>query len=223
MTKNDFFKTYVNEEFGDYQLNVKPCCFLKEDGVCTIETCKPVSIEQKRIEYEEYLERYDNAYCSLSIQEIDNLYDQEKMFEANLIDSREIRYPLIVTFYRAEEIIYIGINSKKLDKYVSSKNEQLLFDTYSILEIKESDIDGVYAHLRFMLLDSHYKAMPVNNGIYVSFNQIKKRYKYEGRIDLRIIKKIIELYDVQTSVCNDGTVLVYKKEFDDAVKKYLVI
>ena len=43
MTKNDFIKTYVNEEHGDYQLNVKPCCFLKEDGGCAIETCKPNS------------------------------------------------------------------------------------------------------------------------------------------------------------------------------------
>lgn len=41
MTKNDFIKTYVKDVCGEYQLNVKPCCFLKEDGGCKIETCKP--------------------------------------------------------------------------------------------------------------------------------------------------------------------------------------
>ena len=43
MSENDFIQKYVNEEYGDYQLNVKPCCFLKEDGGCAIETCKPNS------------------------------------------------------------------------------------------------------------------------------------------------------------------------------------
>jgi len=43
MTEKDFTDKYIKEEFGGYQLNVKPCCFLKEDGRCGIETCKPNS------------------------------------------------------------------------------------------------------------------------------------------------------------------------------------
>ena len=43
VTKKEFIKKYVNEEYGDYQINVKPCCFLKEDGGCAIEPCKPDS------------------------------------------------------------------------------------------------------------------------------------------------------------------------------------
>lgn len=43
MTEIDFRDKYVNEEFGDYMLNVRPCCFLKKDGGCQIEICKPAS------------------------------------------------------------------------------------------------------------------------------------------------------------------------------------
>lgn len=43
MTEKDFMKKYINEDFGDYQLKMVPCCFLKEDGDCQIETCKPES------------------------------------------------------------------------------------------------------------------------------------------------------------------------------------
>jgi len=43
VAEKDFRDKYIEEEFGGYQLNVRPCCFLKEDGVCQIEACKPVS------------------------------------------------------------------------------------------------------------------------------------------------------------------------------------
>ena len=43
MTETDFIQKYVNQEFGQYQFNVWPCYFLKEDGSCEIETCKPDS------------------------------------------------------------------------------------------------------------------------------------------------------------------------------------
>jgi hypothetical protein len=43
MSENEFINKYILEEYGDYQMKTKPCFFLKEDGGCTIETCKPAS------------------------------------------------------------------------------------------------------------------------------------------------------------------------------------
>ena len=43
MTESEFTLKYVEEEYGEYYLNVKPCCFLKEDGECGLETCKPAA------------------------------------------------------------------------------------------------------------------------------------------------------------------------------------
>src|SRR5665648_177329 len=48
MGEKDFRDKYIKEEFGSYQLNVRPCCFLKEDGGCQIEVCKPVSYTHLR-------------------------------------------------------------------------------------------------------------------------------------------------------------------------------
>ena len=41
MTEKEFKDKYIKENFGEYQLNIKPCCFLKDDGGCEIEACKP--------------------------------------------------------------------------------------------------------------------------------------------------------------------------------------
>jgi Fe-S-cluster containining protein len=43
ITEAEFKDMYIKEKFGEYQLNVKPCCFLEADGGCKIEACKPSS------------------------------------------------------------------------------------------------------------------------------------------------------------------------------------
>lgn len=43
MTEKEFRDKYIKEDLGEYLLNVKPCCFLKEDGGCEIEACRPKS------------------------------------------------------------------------------------------------------------------------------------------------------------------------------------
>lgn len=43
MKETEFRDKYIKENFGEFQLNARPCCFLKEDGGCQIEVCKPAS------------------------------------------------------------------------------------------------------------------------------------------------------------------------------------
>lgn len=64
MTETDFMQKYVSEEFGQYQLNGKPCCFLKEDGSCEIETCKPNSCRDYP-----YTDKPERLFHLLSITE----------------------------------------------------------------------------------------------------------------------------------------------------------
>lgn len=37
----EFRDKYIEEYLGEYQLKKTPCCFLKKDGSCEIEACKP--------------------------------------------------------------------------------------------------------------------------------------------------------------------------------------
>lgn len=84
ISKKDFIKTYVNEEFGDYQLKVKPCCFLKEDGGCAIETCKPSSCSD--YQYTDKPERLfsllgivqSTSICSVVFEMFERLKDEYK-------------------------------------------------------------------------------------------------------------------------------------------------
>lgn len=43
ISEKEFMDKYIQVEFCEYQLKKAPCCFLKEDGRCEIETCKPQS------------------------------------------------------------------------------------------------------------------------------------------------------------------------------------
>lgn len=45
ISEKEFRDNYIEEEFGEYQLKKRPCCFLKEDGSCGIEVCKPESCQ----------------------------------------------------------------------------------------------------------------------------------------------------------------------------------
>ncbi len=43
MTEKEFRDKYIKENLGEHLLDKRPCCFLKEDGGCEIEACKPKS------------------------------------------------------------------------------------------------------------------------------------------------------------------------------------
>lgn len=45
ISEKEFRDNYIEEEFGEYQIKKRPCCFLKEDGICEIEECKPKSCQ----------------------------------------------------------------------------------------------------------------------------------------------------------------------------------
>lgn len=119
-------------------------------------------------------------------------------------------------FYNEGKLIEIGYTLSKLDRYISNRRNDVNFDTYSILEVEEGYVVGIYTHLRFVYIGIPNKNISVENGIYVTLNQIKKRYKYKNRIKPSTIKGIIENYNVKRFDCEDGTVLVHKKHFEDS-------
>lgn len=43
IAETEFRNKYIEERFGEYQLNIKPCCFLMDNSACRIEACKPLS------------------------------------------------------------------------------------------------------------------------------------------------------------------------------------
>lgn len=43
LSEAEFMDRYMMEDSGDYMIQMTPCCFLKEDGLCALEACKPAS------------------------------------------------------------------------------------------------------------------------------------------------------------------------------------
>jgi len=64
MTLEDFRDKYIKEDFGEYQLNTRPCCFLESNGECKIESYKPLSCK----EYP-YTNKPERLFSLLSIVE----------------------------------------------------------------------------------------------------------------------------------------------------------
>ncbi len=46
MTEKEFREKYIKEDIGEYQLKKRPCCFLKDNGQCEIESYKPISCKE---------------------------------------------------------------------------------------------------------------------------------------------------------------------------------
>lgn len=182
---------------------------------------EPKSEKQKLVENSEFVERYDSYISENTFEEIEELYEHKKMFEADLIDMRKLVYPLIVIFYKGNTPFEMGYTKSKLDRYIANKRNEITFDTYAALEVNERDLMGVLIHLKLFYLGLLNKQVPCENGVYVTLNQIVKRYKYFDKISKRDIKTIITTYGVKKVEFDDGIVLIHKKAFEEAKGKYI--
>jgi hypothetical protein len=179
------------------------------------------SIVEREEEERRYAEKYDNASCSMSEDEIMNFYQENAIPESKINNLDRINYPLIVVFYKNEKPIYAGTNKIFLERYVFTKRQTLDFDNYFILEVNEDDLYGVLAYLNIHLIKVPLKRIPVYNGLYVTFNQIKRRFKSHKNINLWVIKKIIDIYHIPKYLSADGGAYVKKDEFDRALAEYM--
>lgn len=196
-----------------------------EDGFPTLTAEKDKESCQLQ---EEFNNSYYRAKRLMSKNELDKffLYDIKqnisKKYIRDITDVTDVNYPILVFLYKDNKVVCIRKVTKKLDASLANYRKSENFDEYAYIHISEDAIEDVLAEamVRYNPIDMYSNAITIKNSIYRTLNHIKRRYKQDSRIDLRVIKKLIEMYEIPVYNLNNGMTVVDKDLFDDAVKKY---
>ena len=183
----------------------------------------------KKKEHENYIEKYYEMERTLTKEDLDIFFNKTIMEEMsstidkNIVDVTNIKYPILVFFYKDNKVISINKVVKGLEASLVNYKKSKNFDSYTYIYINESIIDDILAEAftRYNPSNMISNAITIKNSIYRTLKQIKQRYKDENRVDLRVIKKIISMYDIPLYNLRNDQQIVDKDLFDEALNKYL--
>lgn len=196
-----------------------------EDGFPTLTAEKDKESCQLQ---EEFNNSYYKAKRLMSKNELDEFFlynikqNISKRYLRDITDVTNVNYPVLVFLYKNNKVACIRKVTKKLDASLSNYRRSENFDEYAYIHISEDVIEDILAEamVRYNPIDMYSNAITIKNSIYRTLNHIKRRYKQDSRIDLRVIKKLIEMYEIPVYNLNNGMTVVDKDLFDEAVKKY---
>ncbi|KAB3534505.1 hypothetical protein F8154_08835 [Alkaliphilus pronyensis] len=173
-------------------------------------------------ELDEYIRRYYNK-SKAPRDEIRNcLYsiEKESLISKDIIDLRNIKYPIILLLYLNNQVVSIHKVTHSLERAMANYKSKKSFEFYRYKYFNEEIINDVFAEgiVNYNPVNISTKAITLSNTIYRTLNHVKKRYKNE--IDLRKIKKVIDKYNLPLYNLKNGSQVVDKDLFDNALRLY---
>lgn len=143
-------------------------------------------------------------------------------FKKDSVDVSKIKYPILVAFIKDDKIKSLKKCSQKLDSLLTLTEKTLDYDEYSYIYVPENSIYEVATEFFIRNKVANINTSIINtNCIYKSIKQVKRRYKYAPKVDWRIVKKVIDLYDIPQYNLDNGYQLIDKDKFDRCLNEYL--
>lgn len=185
--------------------------------------------EEKRNAQKDYIDRYYMAERILSKSDLEAVVNCDihknisGKFDKDFMDVRDINYPIILFLYNQNKVVSIHKVEKKMDVSLINHKKTKDFDKYSYVHINENIITDVLVELyvRYNPIYMGQNCIDLNNSIYRTLNQIKRRHKDNIRVDLRAIRKVIDLYEIPVYNLRNGHTVVDKDLFEEAINLYL--
>lgn len=177
--------------------------------------------KRKEKEKEEFIKRYYEKKVTFTEKDFKKYLKKESFFSKKQVDERGLSYPIILRLYKNEQLIFISKVKQNLMTRIDNYRKNKDFDDYSVSYVPESIIDDLHAkaNIEYLLASTTMGITNMNScGLYRTLNQVKTRYK--GDFDLRIIRKIIEKYNVPYYRLPSGSEICHRDKFDEALKKY---
>lgn len=184
---------------------------------------------KKKKQQEDYIKKYYEAKRTLTEEDI-NLFlnctlkkEISSKINKDIIDVTAIEYPILVFMYKNDKIISIRKVTKNLEISMINYKKTMDFDTYAYIYINENIINDIFAEalIRYNPINMAANAINISNSIYRTLEQIKKRYKDNASVNLRIIKNVINIYHIPIYYLNNGQGIIDKDIFDKELSKYL--
>lgn len=186
-------------------------------------------ILEREKELENYIEKYYEVKRNLTNEDLDLFFaktiaqEMSSNIDKNVVDVTNIKYPILVFLYKGNKIISINKVIKNLEAALVNHKKNKNFDSYTYIYVNEDVIDDILVEsfVRYNPVQMLSNAITVKNSIYRTLGQIKQRYKNNKRVDLRVIKNIISIYEIPMYNLMNGQQIVDKDLFDEALDKYL--
>lgn len=140
----------------------------------------------------------------------------------NNLNITNVKYPVLLILFKDDEAVYITkVTSKLVERLLGCISKQN-FDSYFYSYFSEDTIDDVYAEflVRYNPKNVRQATIGLKNSIYRSLNHIKERYRGVKDIDMRVIKNVIEIYEIPIYYLNSGQIVVDKDLIDNAIQNY---
>ncbi|MBZ9688853.1 hypothetical protein G9F72_021255 [Clostridium estertheticum] len=170
--------------------NLKKCLY-------EIENDFPKHAEENKLnkkkEHENYIEKYYETERTLTKEDLDIFFNKTIMEEMssnidkNIVDVTNIKYPLLVFFYKDNKIISINKVVKGLEASLVNHKKSKDFDSYTYIYINEGIIDDILSEAFIRINPSNMisNAITIKNSIYRTLKQIKQRYKDKTSLYLK--------------------------------------
>lgn len=194
-----------------------------------METIQKEMQENRKENMKQIIEKYYETKRVLSKEDLDKFFkidfvnNMSPKIDKDIIDSRDINYPLLVCLYKNDELISLHKVIKNIESSLVNYKKSKDFNMYSYIHVNEKNIEDILteAFVRFNPSQMYSHAITNKNSLYRTLNQIKQRYKDDNRVNLRVIKNVIELYKIPKYNLNNDSVVVDRDLFDECMNKYL--
>lgn len=168
--------------------------------------------EEKAKQEEKYIENFDYNISKpiLAEKEIEKILENFTFYSGDFIDIREVKYPLIINFYKDNILLKSMSCSKNLIQSLANVGKTIDYDTYSYSYVPEEYIGQVFEYIVLFKTPLYTSSRSLRNYVvYCPLNILIKRLNKDGDYIFRK-DKLLKLLERNKIECfeRDGRVIV---------------
>lgn len=168
--------------------------------------------EEKKEQEKKYVENFDYNISKPILQEkeIEKIFKKLPLFSSDFIDTRKIKYPIIINFYKDKILLKSMICSKNLVQTLSNVKKNCDYDSYSYSYVPEEYIGQVLEYIILFKNPVYTSSISLRNYVvYCPINILIKRLNKDGDYIFRKDKllKLFEKHKIEYFE-RDGRIMV---------------
>lgn len=175
---------------------------------------------KKEKEREEFLEKYYEKKVVYTPFDIKKYLSEDSFINSIKVNEDLIEYPVLIKIFKNGELLGIKKEFSNIKNKLKALSKTFDFDDYSLVHIPRNKIDDlqIEAFIKYKIKYLPTTVASSNCGNYKSLQQLKKRFSED--FDIRMIRKIIDLYNVPNYRFNNGLEIIHRDLFDEALNKF---
>lgn len=195
---NNLIEAFEHIPKDDYITYYNSCLEnVNKDFIYSSTYSTPKRIAERKEEKKQAINKFDLNITKSILPEnkIETILKNMISFPCNFVDTKEVKYPIIINFYKDNILIKTGKCFKDLMSSINNAKNKYDFDTYSYSYVPEEYIDQINEYIILFKNPTFTTVRSLKKYIvYSPLNSIQKRINFDG--DYLIRKdRIIKILD----------------------------